>query len=71
MILGETEALGGTIPLGKWDDCTLTLEWPTAPTHQRKKKQFVFKPGEYMDRPGEQYTDPETGVVSLRYFEDL
>lgn len=71
MMLGGSEALDGIIPLGTWDDCELTLEWTTPPTHKRKRKQYTFKPGEYMDRPGERYTDPETGVVSLKYFEDI
>ena len=70
MLPGSSESLGGSVPLGHWDDAILIIEWTVSPTHRKKRESLKVRLSEQLDRPGFEYTDPTTGEVSQKYFED-
>lgn len=68
---GAVELVLFHVDMGEWGNATLQLEWIDPPTRLRKKRSLIFQPGDYMERPGVRYTDPNTGEVSQRYIEDI
>lgn len=67
--VGELVFFEMSTPLGSWNE-PVTLSWVDPPTRLRKGRKYVFRVGEFMERPGYEYTDPETGEVLQRHFED-
>lgn len=70
MLPGSTEPISGSIELGNWDGAVLVIEWTAPPTHRKKREELKIRIAEQLDRPGYEFTDPDTGVVSQKYFED-
>lgn len=70
MMLGSTETFSHALESANWDELEFLVEWTSPPTHLGKNCHHRFKVKDFMEQPGYEYTDPETGEVSMVYLED-
>lgn len=68
---GGIATFGIEVDLGRWHVAEVDIVWTVPPTRLKKKMRSSLTPREFMDVPGVNTLDPETGAVFQRPVKSL